>query len=213
MTGRVAGAVLAGVLAAGCGPAGRAPGEGLPFYDSPDLTPRWGLTTAHTVGDFALTTQTGEPITGADLDGRIHVASFFFARCDDLCPLLVSRLRAVQAALADHPAALLVSYSVAPAHDSVDVLARFGEEQGVDPARWKLVTGDPAVIYRLARESYFADDDRLDASRSPAELFLHTEKVLLVDRAGRLRGVYNGSMRFEIAKLLADVETLSREGA
>lgn len=39
------------------------------------------------------------------------------------------------------------------------------------------------------RGSYYADDTRLAASGA----FLRTEKVLLVDGAGRLRGVYNGT--------------------
>jgi protein SCO1/2 len=38
--------------------------------------------------------------------------------------------------------------------------------------------------------------------------FLHTEKVLLVDRSGRLRGVYNGTLPFDIDRLLGDITQL-----
>ncbi len=61
---------------------------------------------------------------------------------------------------------------------------------------------------RLARKSYFVDDPRLD--EAPQDLFLHTEKVLLVDTLGRLRGIYNGTLPFEIAKLLADLKILTQ---
>jgi protein SCO1/2 len=186
----------------------RLAGDGLPFYDSPDLTPRWTDEVAHTIGEFSLTTQTGAPITSDDLLGRVHVASFIFASCTELCPVLITRLSEVQTALASRDDALLVSYSVAPHHDTVEVLSQLGVERGIDPARWKLVTGDAETIYRLARESYFADDGLLDG-QSWDELFLHTEKVLLVDALGRLRGVYNGSIPFEIAKLIADIDTLT----
>ena len=71
------------------------------------------------------------------------------------------------------------------------------------------MTGDEQTIYRLARDSYFADDGRLDEVGRSSELFLHTEKVLLVDQNGRLRGVYNGSLSFEVEKLIADIELLS----
>jgi protein SCO1 len=57
---------------------------------------------------------------------------------------------------------------------------------------------------RLARGSYFADDDRRQAS--------HTEKALLVDRRGRLRGVYNATLPHEIDKLLIDLDALLRSG-
>lgn len=202
--------VTLAVMLGACGPgAQRQPGDGLPFYDDADLTPRWTETVAHSIGDFSLVTQTGAPLTRRDLEGRIHVASFIFASCDEVCPLLVSRLATVQAAVADRDDVLLVSYSVAPLHDSVDRLAAFGAEREIEADRWKLVTGDPDTIYRLARDSYFADDGRLETGRSAAELFLHTEKVLLVDAKGRLRGVYNGSMPFEMEKLLADIQLLS----
>ena len=83
-----------------------------------------------------------------------------------------------------------------------------GEQHNIDPDRWKLVTGESATLMRLARKSYFADDPRLD--EAPQDLFLHTEKVLLVDTLGRLRGIYNGTLPFEIAKLLADLKILTQ---
>ena len=88
------------------------------------------------------------------------------------------------------------------------MLNEFGSDRGINPDRWKLVTGDEEAIYCLARDSYFADDGRLDGSQSPSALFLHTEKVLLVHENGQLRGVYNGSIPFEIEKLIADIELL-----
>ena len=187
----------------------RSPGEGLPFYDSAEFTPRWSDTIEHTIGDFSLVTQTGDAITQDDLRGRLHVASFIFTNCDVICPTLVTQLSKVQAAVANRDNVLLVSYSVTPRNDSVTVLNKFGADRGIDPEHWKLVTGDASTIYRLARDSYFVDDGRLDESQTTAELFLHTEKVLLVDENGRLRGVYNGSLPFEIKKLLADIELLS----
>lgn len=207
MTRRVL-ALSAVLLAAGCSRSERTPGEGLPFYDSADFTPRWTTSVAHRVEDFSLETQTGEALTAQELSGRVHVASFIYTSCAGVCPEMVRRLSRVQAALAGRPGAVLLSYTVTPAVDTPERLAAFGEERGIDPARWKLVTGDAEQIYRLARRSYFAADDRLDAPRPPSELFLHTEKVLLVDGRGRLRGVYNGTLSHEIDKLLADLDAL-----
>jgi protein SCO1/2 len=161
------------------------------------------------IGDFSLVTQTGDAITQDDLLGRLHVASFIFTSCNVICPTLVTQLSKVQDAIAHRDDVLLVSYSVAPRYDSVAVLNTFGSDRGIKSDRWKLVTGDEQTIYRLARNSYFADDGRLDGSQTSADLFLHTEKVLLVDENGRLRGVYNGSLSFEIEKLIADIELLT----
>jgi protein SCO1/2 len=199
-------------LSAGLGCASdteRSLGEGLPFYDSVEFTPRWSDTVDHMIGDFSLVTQTGDAITQDDLLGRLHVASFIFTSCNVICPTLVTQLSKVQDAIAHRDDVLLVSYSVAPRYDSVAVLNTFGSDRGIKSDRWKLVTGDEQTIYRLARNSYFADDGRLDGSQTSADLFLHTEKVLLVDENGRLRGVYNGSLSFEIEKLIADIELLT----
>ena len=183
------------------------PGDGLPFYDSADLTPRWTRSSSHRIADFDLLTQTGAPINRADLMGKVHVATFIFTRCAGICPAMVTQLSKVQAAIAQRQA-ILVSYSVTPQDDSPETLAAFGRLRRVDPRQWKLVTGDPDQIYELARTSYFADDGRLVEGKPATEQFLHTEKALLVDRNGHLRGVYNATLPHEIDKLLSDLDLL-----
>lgn len=179
----------------------------LPYFDSADLTPRW-RPVEHRIADFALRTQAGESIRRSDLDGRIHVASFIYTRCAGVCPAMVTQLKKVQKAIAGRADAMLVSYSVTPQHDTPETLAAFASDRGIDGSSWKLVTGDADRIYDLARTSYFADDGRLLPRQPASEQFLHTEKALLVDRDGRLRGVYNVTLPHEIDKLLADLETL-----
>jgi protein SCO1/2 len=180
----------------------------LPFYASADFTPFW-KPASHTVGDFSLRTQTGASFTRADLEGMPHIASFLYTRCSSLCPTLVSSLKTAAARL---PAAdvAMVSYSVTPDLDTPTVLAAFGREHAIDPSRWKLVTGSKDVIYRLARDSYFADDNRLKDSLEADGAILHTEKIVLVDGQGRLRGVYNGTQPFDLDHLVADVTQLLR---
>jgi protein SCO1/2 len=181
----------------------------LPFYDGRDFTPRWQPVT-HAVGSFRLLAQTGQAVRETDLDGRIHVASFVFARCPNLCPLLMERLRRVQEAARAWPDVVLVSYSVTPRLDTPAALAEYGRTHGIDPSRWLLLTGEEAVIDRLARRSYFADDERVGETGIGGRRILHTEKVLLVDGQRRLRGVYDGTQRFEIEHLLEDIRRLRR---
>lgn len=179
----------------------------LPFYDSADLTPRWTRTSDHQIADFSLVTQNGVTITRNDVMGKVHVASFIFTRCAGICPAMVTQLSKVQAAIAGRDA-VLVSYSVTPQDDTPENLATFGELRGIDANRWKLVTGDAEQIYALARTSYFADDGRLEAGKPAIDQFLHTEKALLVDREGHLRGVYNATLPHDIEKLIADLDVL-----
>lgn len=195
--------VLAGAYTASVS---RSPHTSLPYYDGPDFTPRW-TPVAHRVGDFRLTTQTGRQVTSADLSGRIHVASFLFTTCPSICPTLVQQLKRVQEATRELPNVSIVSYSVTPATDTPARLAEFGRERGIDPSRWMLLTGEASVIATLARESYFADDSRLE--QSAPDQVLHTEKLLLVDEEGHLRGIYNSTIPFEVNRLIEDIRALS----
>ena len=200
-------ASLAGLIVAGRRPA-PAP-SALPYYADRDFTPHWGPV-EHQVGAFRLLDQRGRALSEADLDGRIHVASFLYTGCPGVCPALVSRLRRVQEATRDLSDVELVSYSVTPRSDTPEVLAEFGRLRGVDPERWRLLTGDLSTITRLARESYFADDARALLASGGERPLLHSEKVLLVDRQRHLRGVYDGTQAFEIERLLQDLATLRR---
>ena len=199
--------ILTGAVASG-GPRGGRSAD-LPFYADRDFTPHWSPV-EHRVGTFSLTSQTGASFTDRDVTGRVYVASFVYTRCSVICPAIVANLRRVQAAA---PAALLVSFSVTPELDSPAVLSAFGAERGIDPLGWTLVTGDKRQIYALARDAYFADDDRLAGLAGGADSFLHTEKVVLVDGGGRLRGVYDATQRFDMDKLIEDVQRLTATSA
>ncbi len=189
-----------------CDPAEKAE-SALPYFDDAQLTPKWA-SVAHTVGPFALETQTGRHVSDRDLAGRISVVSFIYTRCAAVCPLLIRQLSRVQAATHGFADVTLISFTVTPDTDTPHVLAGFGRDRGIDPAKWWLVTGDRAQIYRLARRSYFADDNRLSGSSDPADDFLHTEKVVLVDTTGHLRGIYNGTQPFQIDQLIGDIARL-----
>ena len=208
MRSRALASALLAILA-GCG--SRDSG-GLPYYGDASLEPRWYAravdvpATLHRTGDFALTDQRGRRITAADLDGRVHVAQFFFSACGDVCPLVRRRLQQVAAAFCGEPRVVLVSFSVM---DSTTTLARFGAAHGVDRSRWHLLWGDRADIARLARESYLVGLGRgADYGRDSVA---HTEMLVLVDGERHVRGVYNGTLALDAEQLIADIRTLLAE--
>jgi protein SCO1/2 len=187
-------------------PAAPADDEALPFYADVRFTPHWSPV-AHTVAPFRMRTQSGATVSDTSLAGRPYVASFIYTQCAAVCPLLMRQLSRVQAVVEPGRAAI-VSFSVTPEADSPAALATFGRDRGVDPTKWMLVTGDRRAIYQLARTSYFADDDRA-GSGTDGTAFLHTEKLVLVDGGGRLRGIYNGTQPPAVDQLIADLARLT----
>ncbi|MGZ4044477.1 MAG: SCO family protein, partial [Bacteroidia bacterium] len=63
-------------------------------------------------------------------------------------------------------------------------------------------------IYNLAKESYLVNALEDDGS---AEGFLHSELFLLVDKKGRIRGMYDGTDKAAITKLISDIKLLKKE--
>jgi protein SCO1/2 len=206
--------VAAVVLASGCQkPA--SPSSGLPFYNTADFTAVWldpsgpGAEKIHRIAAFSLTNQLGQTVTDQSLRGRIYVANFFFARCQSICPKMATHFRKIQAATRDDDAVVLLSHSVDPERDTLQSLQEYAAQNKVMPGKWHLLTGDREAMYRLARQSYFAEKS-LGLTKTSDE-FLHTENMFLIDRHGRIRGIYNATLEVEADRILEDIRLLHTE--
>jgi protein SCO1/2 len=187
----------------------------LPFYNTPDFTPLWltpadpGYANMHTIAPFSLTNQLGNTISNQQTKGKIYVANFFFASCGSICPKMMGNLADVRQAYRNDDRVLILSHSVTPLRDSVPVLYKYAAQHGIDNKKWWLLTGDKDAIYTLARKAYFADEET-GYNKSSNE-FLHTENVVLIDQKGRIRGVYNGTLKLEMLNLINHIKLLEGE--
>lgn len=169
---------------------------------------RNGDTIFHRVPDFSLTSQTGQTVSQKELAGKIYVANFFFASCQDVCKKMSANLREVQETFAQEPSIKIVSYTVDPERDSVSVLNSYAKTYGANPKTWYFLTGPKEQIYQLAREGY-----KLPAMQAPSLVpdFIHSEKLLLIDEQKQVRGIYNGTNPDEIERLITEIKVLLQE--
>jgi protein SCO1 len=123
---------------------------------------------------------------------RPWLADIIFTRCPGPCARMTQRLRDLQAALPADPRVKLVSLTTDPAFDTPEVLAKYGQRFGADPARWWFLTGDKREIVKLAVEGLkLTTLDKEEAKReSPNDLFIHSTNLILVDQQGRLRASF-----------------------
>ena len=163
-----------------------------------------------TVGEFDLIERSGKHLTRADLLGRPWVASFLFTRCTGPCPKVRSTLQALGRRLRATDARL-VTFSVDPEFDTPEVLAAYAEAVQADPERWLFVTGDPAAIQRLARESFLSPAERAPAGTPVGEQVSHSTRLVAVDKRGRVRGFYHGESDDQVDLLVARLAFLQRE--
>jgi len=190
--------------------------ERLPYYNTPDFTPVFIQNTrniedsiTHQIANFSLTGQDGKTITGKDIEGKIHIASFIFTSCGSICPAITANLKKVGAHFENDSNVMILSFSVAPWIDDVPVLKAYKENNGITSKNWHFLTGDRSEIYNLARTSYFAEED-LGFTKDSTD-FLHTEHILLIDRSRRIRGIYNGTLKLDMDQLIRDIELLKNK--
>ena len=161
----------------------------------------------YTLRDFSLKNQDGHAVTRADWNNKIVVVDFFFTHCSSICPRLTRSMKSVQAAYADKEDLLLNSFSVDPERDTVERLKAYARQFGLT-GNWNLLTGNKADIYRLARNSFSVVATEGDGGR---EDFIHTEKLVLIDKQQRIRGYYNGTSDSDVQDLITDIQKLNDE--
>jgi cytochrome oxidase Cu insertion factor (SCO1/SenC/PrrC family) len=136
------------------------------------------------VPDFKLVDQNAKPFTKKDVSGKVWIADFVFTQCAGPCPLMTMSMVDLQKELAGTPIQL-VSISVDPAHDTPAVLKKYAEAMKADEKNWTFATGEPDEVFGLAKGM------KIPAQPAAGEdSILHSEKFILIDDKGWIRGYY-----------------------
>ncbi len=187
----------------------------LPYYNAADFTPYFldakaaSKQITHQIAPFRMLNEDSMVINQQLIENKIHVANFIFTRCGSICPTMTKNMKMLSDSFAHKQDLNILSYTVTPWIDSPSVLKKYKISQQIEDKKWHFLTGSKEHIYSLARRSYFAEED-LGFTKDSTE-FLHTEHVILVDKNKKIRGVYNGTLAFDIQQLIEDIKTLSKE--
>ncbi len=113
-------------------------------------------------------------------------------------------MRQVDDALRPHISDLrLVSFTVDPARDTPEVLAKYAEHYQAEPGVWFFLTGPQPVLHNLARNVFLLGDVNGDLE--------HSTRFVLIDRQSRVRGYYLTSDDDAIPKLIADAKRVAKD--
>jgi len=168
------------------------------------------LPVLNTVQPFAFLRQDSTTASQKDIRNRVYVAEYFFTTCKGICPKMNKNMKAIYEQFKTDSNFLIVSHTVNPDTDSLPVLRHYADSLGADVSNWWFLTGSKESLYKTARESYLLDDPK-NSSKNIDEQFLHTQFFTLVDRQGRVRGVYDGIKKEEVDQLMTDIKTLIKE--
>jgi protein SCO1 len=190
------------------------------------------------VENFSFTNQDGKKITEREVEDKVYVVEYFFTTCRGICPIMNANMRRVYEAFKDEPGFMILSHTCMPEVDSVPILKAYeakmlegklkknadgSYEIEYDTAskplnpkplnlNWNFVTGDKALLYKMARQSYGIDNGKPDSTQLMKDQFIHTQFFALVDKQRRVRGmVYDGLNNDEVDKLIKDIKGLLKE--
>ena len=162
-----------------------------------------------TVPDFSFTERSGEPFGLEELRGHIWLADFIFTNCAGTCPIMTSQMNALQTAFAQEKLDVrLVSFTVDPERDTPEVLRRFAEGYGAEQERWFFITGPGEQMQKLAKEGFLL---AAATGGDAEEAIIHSNRFVLVDRAGRIRKYYDGTAENINQEILRDLKALFEE--
>ena len=166
----------------------------------------------HCISNFELLDQLNHRVTKKIMTNKIVVTNFFFVSCPSICPKMTQNLLTIHNQYKEDNKILILSHTVWPEVDKVNVLFKYAEKYKIDYENWRFLTGEKIELYRLARQDYLVVPDINDPNfqhGSEAD-FIHTENIVLLDQKQRIRGYYDGTDPLEMNRLLEDIEILKK---
>ena len=125
------------------------------------------------------------------------IVNFIFTRCQDICPALSQKMKYIQTQV---PKVRLVSISVDPEYDTPNVLKEYGTRYQAGPS-WFFLTGTREQITKT--NAVFQQAYKENRSDTDAPNILHSQKFILLDDSGFIRGFYDDNST-DIKRLIKD---------
>lgn len=165
-------------------------------------------TLEHKIADFRFVNQDSAWVTNSTFKDKIYVADFFFTSCPTICPKMKKQMLRVYDKFKNESRISILSHTIDPNHDTVELLKKFSDGLGVKSNKWHFVTGDIDDIYTIGEKSYMvtAGEDE-DAPGG----YIHSGAFLLIDNHRRVRGVYDGTEPDQVSRLLFEIDLLLNE--
>lgn len=161
--------------------------------------------TQHYIPEFTFTNQEGKPIGRAQMEGKITVVDFFFTSCPSICPVMSKEMARVNDMFRDEPLVQLMSISIDPEYDTPQILKKYADEHQAIPGKWHFLSGPKLETFQLARCGFVLP--ALDGNGVPDD-FVHSDKFMLIDDQGRIRGYYSGTTREQVDLLILETKIL-----
>lgn len=186
-----------------------------PVYRTLNRTLPPPLPVYYKVPEFSLTNEFGKPFGTKELEGRFYIANFMFTSCPTTCPALMAKMDLVQKRIKGlGTKAAIVTFTVDPEVDTPEVLYKYARKRHSNPFIWSYLTGSKADLEKIVVSGYkvpMGNKEPIEKQLAENKITLfdiaHSEKLVLVDDRGQIRGYY-GTERVEMDKMMVDLGLL-----
>ena len=167
------------------------------------------------VPEFNLTNEFNKSFGSKDLKGKFYIANFMFTSCPSSCPSLMEKMDLIQKRLRGVGSVVsIVTFTVNPSTDTPEVLFKYARKRHANPYMWNFLTGSEADLKKIVIDGFKVPMGNKESVTKKLEDktvslidIAHSDRVVLVDDKGRVRGYYSTD-KFEMDKLMIDVGLL-----
>lgn len=159
----------------------------------------------HVIPEFSFVNQDGQLVGSKEMEGKITIVDFFFTSCPSICPVMSTEMERVQDMFRDNPKVQIMSISIDPEYDTPQILKDYAIEHGAVSGKWHFLSGPKLETYQLARCGFVLPT--IDGN-GIADDFVHSDKFILIDELGRIRGYYSGTNREDVDLLMLETKVL-----
>ena len=147
--------------------------------------------------------QLGQDFTTHNIEGKVVLVNFFFTRCPSICPPMRHALIDIAKDFSQYETLMLVSHTIDPKNDTVDVLKVYAEATDISHDKWQFIRASETETKAQAKQfmtNFKPNEDGTD--------FYHSSYVALVDKNQDIRGFYNVLVTSELKRLKRDLKRL-----
>jgi len=122
------------------------------------------------------TNQLGESFTTKAIKDKVFVANFFFTSCPSICPPMQNELIKIAENFKTKTNFILISHTIDPQNDTVEVLKHYAENTGIPHEKWHFIRSSVEQTKKQAKQymtNFKPNKDGTD--------FYHSTFVALVD--------------------------------
>ncbi|MGD8306247.1 MAG: SCO family protein [Ignavibacteria bacterium] len=148
------------------------------------------------------------------IKGKVAVVGFIYTHCPDICPMTTHNMFLTQQKLFSEGISDVhfIGITFDPNRDYPSVLKKFGKIRGIDFSDWTFLWGDEMntnkILERFSVRAIQTDSLLIDDELTYT--VLHTDRISIVGKDGRLKKNYKGST-VNLEELYNDIIKLIEE--